>query len=94
MMSSNDFTTWLQGFFEISEANSLTEKQVRIIKDHLALVFIKITPDRNEISEKKESLTEYLERMQINPEEEKVCRLVEPPFQPLKSHNPYTQKYC
>ena len=46
-MDSTNFTYWLQGFFEISDSNKLNEKQVQIIKDHLALVFDKVTPDRN-----------------------------------------------
>ncbi len=46
-MDSTNFTYWLQGFFEISDSNKLTEKQVQIIKDHLALVFDKVTPDRS-----------------------------------------------
>lgn len=49
-MTSENFTYWLQGFFEISDSSKLDEKQVQIIKDHLALVFNKITPDRNGIS--------------------------------------------
>lgn len=44
-MTSQDFAFWLHGFFEISDSNSLTEKQVQIIKDHLNLVFNKVTPD-------------------------------------------------
>lgn len=47
-MDSKDFTYWLQGFFEISNEKTLNTKQVQIIKDHLALVFNKVTPDRTE----------------------------------------------
>lgn len=46
-MNTNDFALWLHGFFEISESNALTEKQVQIIKDHLDLCFNKVTPDRS-----------------------------------------------
>ena len=45
-MTPRDLVYWLQGFFEISGATSLTEGQVQIIQDHLALVFKKETPDR------------------------------------------------
>lgn len=38
-MNSIDFCFWLQGHFEISEAEELTPKQVEIIKNHLHLVF-------------------------------------------------------
>ncbi len=46
-MTPENFTYWLQGFFEISNSNKITEKQVQIIKDHLDLVFDKKTPSRN-----------------------------------------------
>lgn len=45
-MTPEQFTYWLQGFFEISDTDSLTNKQVQIIRDHLNLVFNKVTPDR------------------------------------------------
>ena len=38
-MRSTEFCYFLQGFFEISDSNTLTEKQVEIIKNHLNLVF-------------------------------------------------------
>jgi hypothetical protein len=39
MISSENFTYWLQGFFELSNADSLTKEQVATIKLHLAMVF-------------------------------------------------------
>lgn len=42
-MSERDFIYWLQGFFELSETDALTEEQVRSIKDHIALVLKKET---------------------------------------------------
>jgi hypothetical protein len=38
-MKSTEFAYWLQGFFELSESNTLSEKQVETIKNHLNLVF-------------------------------------------------------
>lgn len=46
-MTTEQFTYWLQGYFEISNNNTLSEEQVQVIKDHLNLVFKKVTPDRN-----------------------------------------------
>jgi len=46
-MTSEQFTYWLQGYFEIANTSELDRKQVEIIKDHLNLVFSKVTPDRN-----------------------------------------------
>ena len=38
-MTSVQFAFWLQGFFELSETDELTPRQVEIIKNHLKLVF-------------------------------------------------------
>ena len=46
-MDTNSFAWWLHGYFEISESNTLSEKQVQVIKDHLDLCFNKVTPDRS-----------------------------------------------
>jgi hypothetical protein len=42
-MNERDFCYWLQGFFEVSASEKLTEEQVLIIKEHLQLVFYKKT---------------------------------------------------
>lgn len=49
-MDPHSFIFWLHGYFEISESNNLSEKQVQVIKDHLDLCFSKVTPDRSEKS--------------------------------------------
>lgn len=46
-MNAQEFAYWLQGYFELNESNKLSEKQVQIIKDHLALTLTKVTPDRS-----------------------------------------------
>lgn len=43
-MNPRDFCYWLQGFFEISKSNQLSDIQVEEIKNHLQLVFKKETP--------------------------------------------------
>ncbi len=43
-MTPEQFTYWLQGFMETADPKSIDEKQTQIIKDHLALVFTKVTP--------------------------------------------------
>lgn len=60
-MTPNNFIFWLHGFFEISESNSLSEKQVQVIKDHLDLCFNKVTPDRSN----EEWVQPYFEREHI-----------------------------
>lgn len=39
-MSSRDFVYWLQGFFEIGDPANLDARQVALIRQHLAMVFI------------------------------------------------------
>lgn len=38
-MTSRDFAYWLQGFFEVSNAETITKEQTEVIKKHLNLVF-------------------------------------------------------
>lgn len=38
-MTSRDFCYWMQGFFELSHATKITEKEFGTIKNHLAMVF-------------------------------------------------------
>lgn len=45
-MTPQDFCYWLQGFFEMTETDSLSPVQTEILRDHLKLVFEKKTPDR------------------------------------------------
>ncbi len=39
IMTSRDFAYWLQGFFEISNPQHLTQEQTDMVKKHLNLVF-------------------------------------------------------
>lgn len=47
-MTEKEFVIWLHGFLEISEAKTLNEQQLQVVKDHLETFFIKVTPDRKE----------------------------------------------
>ena len=55
-MSPENFTYWLKGFFEISDAKKIDEKQIDIIKDHLNLVFNKVTPVRDNAKKDNKTL--------------------------------------
>lgn len=56
-MKSTEFVYWLQGFFELSEAKTLTESQVEMIKNHLKLVFVhEIDPSYTDNKEEQEKL--------------------------------------
>lgn len=39
-MKPENFCYWLQGYFELSWSNELTQDQVNTIKNHLNLVFV------------------------------------------------------
>lgn len=48
-MTSRDFAYWLQGFLEISNPQTISESELKVIKDHLQLVFVhEIDPSINE----------------------------------------------
>jgi len=42
-MNEREFCYWLQGLLELSDTKTLDEKQVQIIRDHLQLIFNKVT---------------------------------------------------
>jgi len=44
-MPDRDFCLWLQGFFELTGATEITPAQTKMIKEHLALVFNKVTSE-------------------------------------------------
>ncbi len=51
IVTPENFCYWLQGYFEVLAAGgasdvTLTVEQVACVKDHLALVMEKATPDR------------------------------------------------
>ncbi len=48
MNEPKDFCYWLQSFAELQPDAVLTPTQWQIVKDHLALVFNKVTPKRKE----------------------------------------------
>jgi hypothetical protein len=45
-MSPEQFAYWLNGFVELNPNAMLTLTQWQIVKDHLALVHQKVTPNR------------------------------------------------
>lgn len=47
-MTAENFCYFLQGYLETSNPEFISAAQTQIIKDHLALVFNKVTPDRSQ----------------------------------------------
>jgi hypothetical protein len=52
-MKTENFCYWLQGMFELTGSEELTKDQVRIIKNHLNLVFEHIDLDATKHIEDK-----------------------------------------
>ena len=50
-MTAEQFVYWLQGYMELSDSKLMSSRQVEVVKDHLALVFNKVTPDRQLLNE-------------------------------------------
>lgn len=48
-MEAENFAYWLKGYFELQDTDKLSPKQVKVIKDHLDLVFNKVTPNRSKV---------------------------------------------
>jgi hypothetical protein len=42
-MTPEQFTYWLQGFFELSGTTTLNEEQIVCIKEHIGLTLTKVT---------------------------------------------------
>lgn len=82
-MNYEQFAIWLHGFLEISNAETINKEQTQIIKDHLALLFEKKTPDRSKKGEKTD-----LEVLQLEVLQEKIKEIEEqnkdkfPPYPP------------
>ena len=47
-MTAENFVYWLQGMLEISNPETITKEQIQVIKDHIALVLRKETPNRTQ----------------------------------------------
>ena len=56
-MTSRDFAYWLQGFFEVSNAETIAKEQTEVIKKHLNLVFFhEIDPSYTNDPKKQEQM--------------------------------------
>lgn len=86
-MNYEQFAIWLHGFLEISNAEEINKEQTQIIKDHLALLFEKKTPDR---SKKKDD--DGIDRLRKLAEEWEKRRPKDteypkyPPFAPMPTY--------
>ena len=50
-MTEKEFCRWLHGYFELGgEDATLTEEQVEVVKEHLKLIYKKVTPTELNVS--------------------------------------------
>lgn len=76
---------WLHGFLEISEATTLNERQLQIIKDHLDTFFTKVTPERKQ--EDDDWLSKQIEKYKQKPyNPDKLGKLI--PLIPMQPTHP------
>lgn len=47
-MTPINFAYWLQGFFEISNANTMSKEQVQIVRNHLDMCFVHVAGQTEE----------------------------------------------
>lgn len=45
-MNAEQFCYWFQGFLELTKGSQLEQDQIKVIKEHLELVFAKETKER------------------------------------------------
>jgi uncharacterized protein YjaG (DUF416 family) len=60
-VTPTEFCYWLQGCLELG-AKELNEEQVKIIRDHLDLVFTKVTPKRQAKNDVAETFDNILKK--------------------------------
>jgi hypothetical protein len=58
-LALDKFAYWLQGFFEVSETDTITDKQAKLIKAHLNLVFKHEIDPSNLEGKSKEGKEDY-----------------------------------
>jgi len=90
-MNEEQFCYWLQGFFEMTEADTLSKKQILMIKEHLNLVFTKVTNSPKDLAGEDSSIF-FVPRPGYDPNEP-VCQTVETKTQ-KRSPIRREQRYC
>lgn len=51
-MSPQNFAYWLQGFFEISDAKTMSKEQVEIVRNHLDMCFVHVAGNDSKTADK------------------------------------------
>lgn len=87
-MTPQEFCYWLQGMMEIQNPESLSAEQTQMVKDHLKLVFTKVTPEaKKEIpSHIKKAVENALEGLRRR-EKNRACGVVH-------VSDPWNRTYC
>ena len=67
-MTENQFCYWLQGFFEMTDSTALSENQVKMISNHLKLVFKKETPTLEGLEYLQDQIKYKPQKLSKNPD--------------------------
>ena len=59
LMAQEAFVIWLKGYVDISNPLYVNEQQWQIIKDHLQLVFTKVTPSYEDEDDETENIPHW-----------------------------------
>lgn len=66
-MTPENFCYWLQGLLEVGQPDTLNQEQIKIIQDHLTLVFTKLTPNRGDTLDRLKLADLFTENKTITP---------------------------
>jgi len=82
-MTSRDFAFWLQGLFALHVPERLDERQTRLIKQHLSLVFIhEIDPSHSDDPKVQGALQAVHDGVDVNELRERLETLEKTPPEP------------
>jgi len=87
-MTPQDFAYWLQGFFELSDTENLSPSQISAIREHLALVFDKKTPDNAKMKEYVEEIENLKQELMLERLKHIPPSIPSPSIPPMPVPNP------
>jgi len=102
-MKATDFVVWLKGWVNIAQPTDINSTQWAVIKDHLKIVFVKVTPDRvvpiNDLSLDDDTLKQIEDIFNKRDDDDKWKNPLDIPRPMFNADNlhicgPITQTYC
>lgn len=92
-MTARDFCYWLQGLFELQNPEQLNEKQTKLVKQHLNLVFFhEIDPSHSDDPKVQGAMQAVHDGVDVNELRQRLEKLEPPPRSRSRSRSPNTYK--